>query len=154
MKQFSLLLALFTFISLSAQKKNHKKSDFSPEQKTQLIVKKLTNALELSDKQSNQITPLIAIKVQKMKEHKAFRTKKHQKISSDEKFEMAMNHLDQQAKMQSEMKKILNKDQYTQWKAMQKKHHRKSKSHKANSKNKTHAKKGKGKRKHKEMKEA
>lgn len=147
MKQFSLLLALFTFISLSAQKKNHKKSDFTTEQKTQLIIKKLTNALELSDKQSQKIAPLVAIKVQQMKEHRATGAKKHQKVSSDEKFQMAMSHLDQQAKMQAEIKKILSKDQYTQWKAMQKRHHRKGKHDKASAQKKTPAKKGKGKRK-------
>lgn len=132
MKKISLVIALFIAIGAFAQKRGcqggHERGDaFTPEQKTQLMVMKLSIALDLSKKQENEITPIVAKKVNKMlemKDHKKGDKGKGERkeLSSDEKFAMAMKHVEEKKALQEKMKNILDKDQYAQWKKMQKKH--------------------------------
>ncbi|NIJ44162.1 hypothetical protein FHR24_000601 [Wenyingzhuangia heitensis] len=130
MKQVSLLFALLITLSISAQKRHHLKNDFTAEQKTQLMVKKMTVALDLSEKQVTKITPIITVNVREMEKKMADRkaNKESRKdLSSDEKYNLAMSHLDEQAKLNKLMKDILDKDQYVTWTRMQKKHDHKMK---------------------------
>ncbi|MGY5355556.1 hypothetical protein [Wenyingzhuangia sp. IMCC45467] len=124
MKKLSLLIALFIAIGAFAQKQS-----FTAEQKTQLMVKKMSLDLDLSEKQEAKIAPIIAEKVNKMEariaDFKEARKKgerpERKEISSEEKFNMAMTHLEEQKVLQNKMKNILNKEQYAQWKEIHKK---------------------------------
>ncbi len=122
-KLFLFVLVLSTSIVFS-QKKHPQEPNFTTEQKAQLIVKKMTNGLDLETNQANKIKPIIIAKINKMdalkKQHKA--TKKP--LSSDERFKLAMNRLDDEAQLHQQMKKILNKQQYQTWILMHAKHNR------------------------------
>lgn len=152
MKKTSLVIALFIAIGAFAQKRGQEKKDnFTPEQKTQLMVMKMSLELDLSEKQEAKITPIVAEKVNKMEERKAkFKNRKkgerpeRKEISSEEKFKMAMAHLEAQKDLQNKMRNILDDDQYAQWKKIQKKHGER----RAKMAMKKHSKKkGEGKRK-------
>lgn len=129
MKKLSLVIALFIAIGAFAQKRGQegrgpKGNDFTPEQKTQLMVMKLSVALDLSEKQEAAITPLVAEKIEKMAEKRGYKKgerAERKELSSDEKFEMAMKRLEEQKILQTKMKDILDKDQYAQWRKMHKK---------------------------------
>lgn len=130
-----LLLAVFIISStVFSQKRQHQKNELSTEQKTQLMIKKLSIDLDLSSKQIAKITPIMVDKATKMEAKKAeFKSKRgeHKQdrkiLSSDDKFKMAMAHLEEQEAFQNKMKNILNKDQYATWKEMHKKHGQKRK---------------------------
>ena len=129
MKKISLVVALFVAIGAFAQKHGPEKESFTVEQKTQLMIKKMSIELDLTSKQVTQITPIVVDKATKMEARKAeFKGEKgehkqeRKMLSSDEKFKMAMAHLEEQEALQNKMKNILNKDQYATWKKMHKKH--------------------------------
>lgn len=150
MKKISLVIALFLAIGAFAQKGGHKGkhakgNDFTPEQKTQLMVMKLSIALDLSEKQEAAITPIVAQKVSKMAEMKGRKKggkAERKEISSEEKFEMTKKHLEAQKAVQEKMKKILDRDQYVQWKKMQKKHMKKRQKGKKKGKGDKRSKRG------------
>ncbi|MDO6736818.1 hypothetical protein [Wenyingzhuangia sp. 2_MG-2023] len=134
MKKILLLAVLFISITAFSQKKQHPKTEFTTEQKTQLIIKKMTIDLDLTPKQVAKITPIVVEKASKMEARKAeFKSKKgdHKSkrkiLSSDDKFKMAMAHLEEQETLQNKMKNILDKEQYVTWKKMHKKHGEKRK---------------------------
>ncbi len=138
MKNINLFIALFATIFAFSQKKHTQKTEFTAVQKTQLIVKKLSITLDLSEKQTAQIIPLMSAKVQQHEMKKAER-ESHKEISTDEKFKLAMAHLNDQASLRREMKKILDKNQYEKWTEMHRKHEQKPK--------RGHAKKGEARKK-------
>jgi hypothetical protein len=67
MKKLASILVLVFAFSLTTLAQNKEKRDcvkMTTEQQTDLAVKKMTLALDLSDKQQSQIKPLIPIKFQ------------------------------------------------------------------------------------------
>lgn len=129
MKKISLVVALFVAIGAFAQKQRPQKKSFTVEQKTQLMIKKMSIDLDLTPKQVAKITPIVVDKATKMEARKAeFKGKKgehkpeRKMLSSDEKFKIAMDRLEEQETLQNQMKNILDKDQYVTWKKMHKKH--------------------------------
>ncbi|GGF61993.1 hypothetical protein [Wenyingzhuangia marina] len=133
MKKISLVVALFVAIGAFAQKQHPQKETFTAEQKTQLMVKKMSLELDLSKKQISKITPIVAEKVNKMEAKIAeFKVKREAKtkrkaLTSDEKYNMAIAQLDEKIALQNQMKSILNKEQYATWKQMHKKHEQRGK---------------------------
>ncbi|MEE9408078.1 MAG: hypothetical protein V3V28_08395 [Polaribacter sp.] len=114
MKKLTCILVLvfaFTFTT-QAQKK---RDQFTVDQQVELAVKKMTLKLDLSERQQNQIKPLIAAK---MAERKAFmenrkEARKNKKgPTSDEMFAIQSKRLDKQIAMKNRMKDILNKEQF------------------------------------------
>ncbi|ANW94853.1 hypothetical protein AXE80_00440 [Wenyingzhuangia fucanilytica] len=160
MKKISLLIATFVFVGAFAQKNKPKKESFTAEQKTQLMVKKMSVALDLTEKQEAKITPIVADKVKKIeakmaefKDRKKGERPERKEISNEEKFKTAMAHLEEQKALQNKMKSILNKEQYVSWKEMQtKQHHRRGEMMKKRSEKKRGD--SKGKRDHKREKPA
>ncbi|RUA07611.1 MAG: hypothetical protein DSY82_07855 [Flavobacteriia bacterium] len=138
---FTILLAGMTLFTY-AQKSNGKMmghKDFTPQQMAELQTKKMTLALDLSPAQQSKIMALN----QKMAVERTARMQKHKSMrgsgntmTSEERFKMQNEMLDIQIKNQAEMKKILNKDQYEQWKNFRNKKINKMKKHAHRSKNK------------------
>lgn len=160
MKKISLLVALFVAIGAFAQKQRPQKENFTAEQKTQLMVKKMSLELDLSKKQISKITPIVAQRVTKMEtkmaEFKAKREAKTERkaLTSDEKYNMAIAQLDEKIALQNQMKSILNKEQFATWKEIHKKHEQRGKMmahHKMKERSDRYSKKrpSKGDRKHK-----
>ncbi|MDC0177505.1 hypothetical protein OAJ14_05075 [Polaribacter sp.] len=124
-KVITLLVLVFAFaLSTQGQKKKAQRaSKLTIEQQTTLAVKKMTLALDLSEKQQNEIKPIL---MAKMTEHKmAVERRKADKEpkkrpSTDEIYAMKSKQLDGMILMKNKMKNILDKKQYEQFEKMQK----------------------------------
>lgn len=120
----SFLFAGITLISFAQNNMGQMKrmNDFTPEQNAILQTKKMTLALDLNTSQQQQILELnkkqAIERKQKMEAHRALMSNGN-KPTSDERFNMMNKMLDAQLVHQTQMKKILNKSQFEQWKTMQ-----------------------------------
>ena len=124
-KLVSILTLVFAFtLTTQAQKKRgDKQSKLTAEQHATLAVKKMTLALDLTEKQQKQIKPIIMAKMADrkaaMEKRKAARKNK-KKPTADEMFAMKNKQLDNEILMKSKMKNILNKEQFEKFEKMQK----------------------------------
>lgn len=118
------LMALFA-MGLYAQENQQKRKrhTFTAEQIAELQTKKMALDLELSDAQQKQVYEInkrnAAERKQKMEELKALKTEKGE-LSNDQVFELKKARLDKQLTHQTEMKKILNEQQFDTWKKTRK----------------------------------
>ena len=117
------LVFAFTFTTQAQKKRGDRQSNLTPEQHTELAVKKMTLALDLSDKQQKQIKPLLmanmADKKAAMEKRKEARKEK-KRPTADEMYAMQTKRLDKQIAMKRSMKNILNKEQFEKFEKMQK----------------------------------
>lgn len=147
MKKVIFLLAFILTVSSGfsqKRKKMHQANNMTPEQRTTLAVKKLTLALDLDKGQAKKVAVLFTKMAKKRKakgqkvrkEMMAKREKmmkerkegKHQKERKGkmrvkkrgQNFDAQNNALDHMIALQSEMKKILTKEQYAKFKKMKK----------------------------------
>jgi hypothetical protein len=141
-------LLVVAFLAMSmvgfAQKKEGKMNperaemeQLTPEQRTELMVKRLDLELDLTDEQEKQITTYLQSQEAKRAEKvAAFKAKKAEgkKLTADERFALKNEMLDQQIANKEQMKKILTPVQFEKWEQM-----------KENKQNQRLAKKGKGK---------
>lgn len=125
MKKIITMIVLVIGIAFTtqAQKKDrgNKKDDFTPKQKTELAVKKMTLKLDLTDNQISQIKPLLRKQITERSEmHKKRKASKEKdtKLSSDERYAMAIKKLDKQIAFKKKMKSILNEKQYERFEKM------------------------------------
>ena len=119
----SILVLIFVFtFSIQAQKKRGYKQQLTINQQTSLKVKQMTLVLDLSDKQQQQVTPLlraeIAFRQAAMEKRKEARVEKR-RPTSDEIYLIKSQLLDNKITMKRSMKDILNT---TQFKTFQKIH--------------------------------
>ena len=117
------------------------KSKLSPEQQTELQVKKMTLALDLDTKQQNELKTILleknkkrATKIAELKDKK----KQGVKLSANEKFEMKSKMLDEKIEHKARMKKILKPEQFQKWE-----HHQENRTKKMNQKRKNNKEKRK-----------
>ncbi|MGQ7946675.1 hypothetical protein [Flavobacterium sp. WC2509] len=96
---------------------------FTPEQRNQLMLKKMTLELDLTASQQKEMGTIIA--EQSAKKEAFLKNKKTttEKPTSDQIFEMKMKMLDEQIATKAKVKKILSADQYKKWDEL-KEHHR------------------------------
>jgi hypothetical protein len=94
------------------------KSKLSPEQQTELQVKKMTLDLDLDANQQNEIKTILleqnkkrATKLAELKDKR----KQGVKLSADEKFDLKNNMLDEKIEHKAQMKKILKPEQFQKW---------------------------------------
>ena len=129
MKRLAVTLMLLTTVGVLAQRhEGHRmgkgqKMDLTTEQMATLQTKKLTLALDLSEKQQNQVMQISL-------EQAEFRKSKWEEISvkkesgewtkptPDERFEMENARLDRQIAHQQKMKEVLSDEQYQTWKKL------------------------------------
>lgn len=125
MKNLAALLVFvfaFTLTSQAQQKRKQKKPNLTIEQKANLAIKKMTLALDLSNKQQSQIKPLLMAKMKDRQEHMKKRKearKNKKRPTADEIYAMKSEQLDKQIMMKNKMKDILNKDQFEKFEKMQ-----------------------------------
>ena len=110
-------------MTVLAQERNRKQKgnemeQFTPEQRSELQVKKLTLELDLNESQQKEIKAFIADKNAKMEAHitemKAMK-EKGTKPSIDERFAMKSKMLDEQIAAKKRMEKILTPKQFEKW---------------------------------------
>jgi hypothetical protein len=137
MKKLFLAIVLVTSSLSFAQdrKEQGKREQFTPEQQTELHVKRMTLDLDLDDKQQKEIKALLLEQAKKREAKKAemmAKREKGEKPTSDEKFAMKSEMLDNQIEMKAKMKKILKPEQFEKWEEMREERmeHRKDKAKK------------------------
>jgi len=117
------LVFAFTFSTQGQNKKAKRASKLTIEQQTTLAVKKMTLALDLSEKQQNDIKPILMAKITErkmaIKKRKAAKKAK-ERPSANEIYEMKMKQLDGLILIKSKMKNILDEKQYERFEEMQK----------------------------------
>jgi hypothetical protein len=124
-KIVSILILVFAFtLTIQAQKKRKEQGPkLTVEKHVDFVVKKMTLALDLSEKQQNQIKPLVnvqaASKKAAMLQRKENRSEK-KRPSSDEIREMRSKQLDRKIAFKNKMKDILNKEQFEKFEKMKK----------------------------------
>jgi protein CpxP len=123
MKKIILMTFLMAGMTIVAQPRNNKyqgngMEQFTPEQRSELQVKKLTLELDLNESQQRDIKAFIADKNAKMEAHRtAMKAMKEKgtKPTSDERFAMKSKMLDEQIATKKRMEKILNPKQLEKW---------------------------------------
>ena len=122
MKKLILAIALVATTLTFAQDRKQGREKLTPEQQTELQVKKMTLDLDLDAKQQKEIKTILLEQAKKreakMAEMKAKR-EKGEKPSADEKFEMKNKMLDNQIEHKAQMKKILKPEQFAKWEEKQ-----------------------------------
>lgn len=126
MKNLATILAFvfaFTFTTQAQKKRKQKMPKLTVEQHTNLAIKKMTLALDLSEKQQNQIKPILMAQMTAKKaamEKRKEARKNKQKPTADQMYAMRSKRLDNQIMMKKKMQDILNKDQFEKFEKMQK----------------------------------
>jgi protein CpxP len=124
MKNLATILVLvfaFHLTTIAQKKRAPQRWQLTIEQQTELTVKKMTLALDLSEKQQLQIKPLLAAKIL---EKEAFNTKRkeakkeNKRPTSDAIYTMKIERLDNQIAMKKNMKEILSADQFEKFEEM------------------------------------
>lgn len=114
-----IVFVLVTLITLSgvAQEKKKQRMDLTPKQAAELQVKEMTLKLDLNAAQQEKVE---RIALEQAKKRAEIRGKKEElkAMSDDEKHALRIARLDEQIAVQEQMKSILNKEQYTQWKEL------------------------------------
>ena len=122
MKKLILAIALVATTLTFAQDRKARGEKLTPEQQTELQVKRMTLELDLDEKQQKEIKTILLEQAKKreakMAEMKAKR-EKGEKPSADEKFEMKNKMLDNQIENKAQMKKILKPEQFAKWEEKQ-----------------------------------
>ena len=123
MKRLIVLALLVVGTTIIAQERSrkhqgHEMEQFTPEQKSQLMLKKMTLELDLNEAQQKEMSLMISDKIAKMESHKAemkANREKGVKPTADERFAMQMKMLDEQIATKKRMEKILNPTQLEKW---------------------------------------
>jgi hypothetical protein len=133
MKKIASILVLvfcFTLTTQAQKKRKDKRPKLSVEQYSELAVKKMTLALDLSEKQQNQIAPLIKAKATERKaamEKRKEMKKNGTKPTADEIYAMKNKQLDNKIAFKNKMKDILSKEQFEKFEKMAKRKMQKGK---------------------------
>ncbi len=123
-----LIIAALLVVGIAAFAQNRKEmgnrpkrsemEKFSPEQRTQLMVKKLTLELDLNAKQQEQVKQIIKEQGEKREAMRAERRTRKAgagKLNADEQFALQNKMLDNQIAMKDKMKTILSPEQFEKW---------------------------------------
>jgi Spy/CpxP family protein refolding chaperone len=123
MKKLILVALLVVGITTFAQvKSEERKEKFTPEQRVDFQVKKMTKDLNLNEKQAEQIKALITKEIQKRESKRAKMKAKREEQTKPSKEEMESRKTEMKASQdttKAEMKKILTTDQYAKWELKQ-----------------------------------
>lgn len=122
MKKLILAIALVATTLTFAQERKARGEKLTPEQQTELQVKRMTLELDLDEKQQKEIKTIL-VEQSKKRETKvaAMKAKKEkgEKPTADERFAMKNEMLDNQIAMKAKMKRILKPEQFTKWEEKQ-----------------------------------
>jgi Spy/CpxP family protein refolding chaperone len=126
-----LIIAALLVVGITAFAQNRKEmgnrpdkskmEKFSPEQRTQLMVKKLTLDLDLNAKQQEQVKQIIAeqgLKRESMRAERMAKKEDKKRPTADEQFAMKNQMLDDQIAMKNKMKTILTPEQFEKWNSL------------------------------------
>uniref|UniRef100_UPI0040491F67 hypothetical protein n=1 Tax=Flavobacterium sp. TaxID=239 RepID=UPI0040491F67 len=121
MKKVLVVAMMLVGITTFAQGKGDKREPLTPEQQTELHIKKMTLDLDLNEKQKNAIKPILLEEAKKREAQKAERKtkkEKEEKASKAERYEMKSKILDDQIALKEKMKNILTTEQMEKWETL------------------------------------
>lgn len=131
MKNIIYAFAILFTLNVAAQEGSDRKGKkdkremlkgLTSEQQANLLTKKLTLALDLSDRQQSQVLALntkVATKRKaKIEAHKA-KKEKGEKPTKEQRYQMMNERLDAKIAYKKKMKEILSDEQYKRWEKMQ-----------------------------------
>jgi periplasmic protein CpxP/Spy len=130
MKKLFVIALLLVGTTIIAQERNrnqqgNKMEQFTPEQQSQLMLKKMTLDLDLNDSQQKEMSAIISEKIAKkqaMKSEMKAKKEKGVKPTNDERFAMHMKMLDEQIATKKRVEKILNAKQFEKWSSLKENH--------------------------------
>lgn len=108
---------LLMIASIASAQKEPKKMDLKPEQIAAVQSKKLTLALDLSDKQQAAVYNVL-VKELSLREVNKQSREERAALTSDQKVAMLNERLDARIAQKRSMQSILDKDQYDRWEKM------------------------------------
>jgi len=122
MKQLLILALSICALSLNAQNRRGMAKDLSAEQLATLQTKKLTLALALDESQAKKVYELQFQQATERKEKRGEKEKNNTKpeLSKEQRLARQNEMLDSKIAMQTSMKSILNKEQFDEWRRLQK----------------------------------
>ena len=113
MKTLAIISLFLLPLSIIAQPGEKMRKMPSPE----VQAKRMTLALDLTDKQENQIVQALENQ-RKTRENNRLTREERRELSQEKKEELRVALLDQRIAMKREMKSILNDEQYKRWEKM------------------------------------
>jgi periplasmic protein CpxP/Spy len=117
-KVFLALLLVISVATFAQEKKRDGKEKQSPDQQVEFILKKMTEELGLSEKQQNEIKPILIEQSKNREEKRAkFRANREKgvKPTDEEIAEMKKSRADEELAMKTKLKTILTEEQYKKW---------------------------------------
>ncbi len=119
MKNVLIIFILLGSFAITAQNKpigkkesrQEMKSNFTPEQRAELLSKKMTLELNLTDLQQKQVKQLFL----NTEKDRPDSSKNRREMTSEEKFAMKNNQMDRRIALKRGFKEILNKEQFEKW---------------------------------------
>ncbi|WP_291102755.1 MULTISPECIES: Spy/CpxP family protein refolding chaperone [unclassified Flavobacterium] len=131
----NLIIVALLIVGMSAFAQNRKEMEkrpyrtemekLSPEQRNQLMLKKMTLELDLNAKQQEQVGQIIAeqsTKREAMRAERMAKKESERRPTADERFALKNKMLDEQIAMKDKMKKILSPEQFEKWNNLKEKH--------------------------------
>ena len=113
---FAAVLMMTGILGFSQRGPGHERmKDMSPEQIAILETKKMTLALDLNEKQQQQIQEIHLEKAIERQAHREEREDRDSKPDADERFQMMNERLDKQIAVKDQMKDILSNEQFEKW---------------------------------------
>jgi hypothetical protein len=129
-KKLIVLALLVVGTTIIAQERGRKHQgnqmeQFTPEQKSQLMLKKMTLELDLNEAQQKEMSAVISDKITKMESNKEVMKvmkEKGVKPTNDERFAMHIKMLDEQIATKKRIEKILTAKQFEKWISLKERH--------------------------------
>ncbi|WP_310559808.1 hypothetical protein [Flavobacterium sp.] len=129
-KKLIVVALLIVGTTIIAQQKDRKHQgnameQFTIEQKSQLMLKKMTLELDLTGVQQKEMSIIISDKIATIESHKTemkAMKEKGVKPTNDERFAMQIKMLDEQIASKKRVEKILNAKQFEKWAALRDDH--------------------------------
>lgn len=122
MKKIIVLIALIAMTVVQAQEgkkgeRGDRMKDITPQEMATVQSKKLTLALDLSDKQEKEVYQVLFKQAEKRKANKLSKEDR-EKLTDAQKKAARVERMDEKIAVKRNMKSILDKDQYAKWEKM------------------------------------
>lgn len=115
-----LCIAAFLFAALAVNAQEKARQTLTPEQRTELQVKKMTLDLDLNEKQQKELSAVMLDQNKRLEQQRVARANQKadlEKLSKEERFKRKNEALDEQIAFKKKMKEILNAEQFSKWEA-------------------------------------
>jgi protein CpxP len=102
------------------EKLPQRRQNLTPEQRTELQIKKMTLDLELTEKQQKEMTAMLLEQHKKMdarREELRLKKQAADKEKEEERFNKQIDALDEEIALREKVKKVLSAEQYSKWQA-------------------------------------